>query len=424
MAAKEDGVFTDSNICFIDFGDETEIVERICGTTSSITFPVHTYAKTGTFAAKAGTKAKSESTTNTNEVTSPLSYIIYDVLTSSLDLSVSDTSPKIEDEDDGVEVKFRLTAENLTAPYTYEIDYGYDDDKNSVKKQTSETYDFDYTYYKEGSYNILATVIDANGTTKTASYTLKVTLADDAKDSDDDDEDEDEEDEEDDEEDCTNKKDDDGDSKIDYEDSEDCPIPSSQAITISGVYITKSKFDPNVNTPKIIYKLNRDAKVTIEILDSSEKTVVKLLDNVLQRSKNVSGLPMDQAVWFNGTVDNKEGSQTLANGTYTYKISAVNPTYETISATPKQGVVVIDTQDTAGDLEGTGTSIVKTTATTSTTSKSTTTPLSTTTSKTSNLAALTMQNTPPTSTSGTGPETLIYLIFPAISAFALTRKNK
>jgi hypothetical protein len=125
-------------------------------------------------------------------------------------------------------------------------------------------------------------------------------------------------------------------------------------------------------------------------------------------------------------VDNKIGSQSLADGPYTYKITAANPSYETITAV-REGPVVIDSMDTAtGDWEqGTGTTTGTTTTATGTTTTTSTTrsPLSTTTSTSANLAALTMQNAPPTSTAGTGPEMLIYLVLPAISALVLTRKK-
>ena len=64
-----------------------------------------------------------------------------------------------------------------------------------------------------------------------------------------------------------------------------------------------------------------------------------------------------------------------------------------------------------------------TSGSTSAQTSSTRTALSTPTSQTSNLAALTMQNAPPGTTAGTGPEMLIYLLLPAVSAFALTRKK-
>jgi len=415
------GEASTTRTCTVDYGDNTTSQPLLCATATPVTF-THPYTTPGSYTVTARTN---------DSITNSISYTITTATTTTTTTTTTTATPKLvfsnldPDPDDDIEidedVEFKLKVENGTAEkYKYTVDWDDDEDDYEDSSTSSTSDSISHSYEEEGDYKIEACVLmtysDSTTETKCAEDVEYTVVEDSSTTTDDEDEDE---------EDCTNDKDDDGDGDTDYEDS-DCDIPASKAITLSGVQITKSKFNPDVNAAKIIYKLNRDAKVTVEILNTSKKTVVTLLDDVLQKAKNTSGTILSQSVWFNGTVDNKIGSQSLADGPYTYKITAANPSYETITAV-REGPVVIDSMDTAtGDWEqGTGTTTGTTTTATGTTTTTSTTrsPLSTTTSTSANLAALTMQNAPPTSTAGTGPEMLIYLVLPAISALVLTRKK-
>jgi len=428
LKATSKDVFGPSIICFIEYGDGKG-EEKLCGTGDTVTFTAHKYTESDTYTAKAGTRVKS-GVENIYEIESSLSYTVYSPVASVLLIEPDNLAPKIEDKDEGVKVKFTLTAKNLAGPYDYEIDYGDGEDDSSTD-QINDTQTFTHKYDEEGEYEVVAEITDSEKVRRKAIYELEIK----ADYNEDEDKDEDEDEEDDKETNCTNNKDDDGDGEKDYEDS-DCKIPESQKIVISDVRVSRSPFNPSVNASSILYKLNRDSLVTIEVFDSSKKRVATLLDGKLKQALTTTGAQANQAEWFYGKVNNDPVGQALPDGTYTYTITAVNPKYATIKDT-KSSTVIVNSKDgaIASDWEQTGATSTSGTGTTGSTSasqtsstrtaqtSSTKTALSTSTNQTSNLAALTMQNNPPGTTAGTGPEMLIYLLLPAVSAFALTRKK-
>jgi len=439
LTATSPDVFKDL-MCFIDYGDG-ESKTQFCGETKTVQFPSHKYKKPGDYISKSWDEATSTAEDNIYETTSKLTYTVSYPTTPILLIESDNLSPKIEDKDKGVTISFKLTANNLTGPYKYEIEYGDDEEDSSLPDQESNTQTFTHKYDEEGIYTVKATVTNAERTTKTATYKLEIEAdyeeevieeEDEEEEEEDDDDDDDDDDDNDKETNCTNDKDDDRDGKKDYEDS-DCKTPESQKIVISDARISRSPFNPSVNSSSILYKLNRDALVTIEIFDSSKKKVATILDGKLKPALTTTGIQANQAEYFYGKVNNDPKGQALPDGTYTYAITAANPKYATIKDT-ESNTVIIDSKDSfmASDWEQTGATSTSsgttsgntgTSGSTSAQTSSTRTALSTPTSQTSNLAALTMQNAPPGTTAGTGPEMLIYLLLPAVSAFALTRKK-
>lgn len=207
---------------------------------------------------------------------------------------------------------------------------------------------------------------------------------------------------------CNNGKDDDGDGKIDYEDTKDCKVPSGAKVDVYEDGVSKPKFNPEVNSVKVYYKLDHDADVVVEILDSKGKTVVELLD---EKQDKKSGL---YSVWWEGTKDNKSNGQKVPDGTYTYKITATHPDYPTVQDS-EEGPVTVDSNFFEGtgdfeDLNGGGVQPEQGT-------------LVTTQTPTQIVAAQTLQNATTGTTAGTGPGVLIYFLFPAVALAYQRIKN-
>jgi len=199
---------------------------------------------------------------------------------------------------------------------------------------------------------------------------------------------------------CDNEVDDDGDGKTDYDDSE-CDIPDDADIDVYDDGASRTKFNPEINSVKLFYKLSEDGHVTVEIIDSDDEVVVELLDEDQEKKDGVS----HHTLWWNGTKTNKNSGQIVPDGTYTYKITATHADYPTLEDTEEgpltitsdyvDGVGDFENPDGGGDVQpgggGTGGDTPD-----------------------QDDATIAMQNAQGGTTAGTGPGVLIYFLFPFI----------
>jgi flagellar hook assembly protein FlgD len=355
--------------------------------------------------------------------------------------SVDPTSPG----EVGKGITFALAVDGSDGPYSYEIEYGDDkDDKKTVGetgKTVTKKVEFKHVYEKAGTYDVSATVITGTGSRlqvakASTTYTVKkAEVKEDVKTTV--------------QAECNDGIDNDEDGNIDFpndtgcantedvtENSEGDPDPDvvvpdvvvpdapdpdpdvipepegpppGTSVNVYGDGASRAKFNPEIQSLKIYYKLEKDADVTIEIVDSKGDTVLTILDE-FQESKSTS-----YETWWEGTKNNKATGQKVPDGSYTYKITATHPDYPEIKDI-EEGPVSVDSEffqgpGSGGDFEGFGTGTVVQPGAGIGTGPGT---LVTGVSPAQSAATQTLQNTTTGTTAGTGPGVLVYFLFPVL----------
>ncbi|MFA4891672.1 MAG: FlgD immunoglobulin-like domain containing protein, partial [Candidatus Gracilibacteria bacterium] len=216
---------------------------------------------------------------------------------------------------------------------------------------------------------------------------------------------------------CNDGLDNDKDDDIDYPNDDGCEaldddtedsdfnIPKGVDIKISKVSVSKTKFNPEIHEVYFVYTISGDANVKIEILDKDGKVVATAEEEKAQKKGQ-------HVAWWNGTIDNKFAGQKIADGTYTYKITATHPEYSEVKDT-KEGSITADS--TAGNGEGDfedpdGGGAKPGDGTGNGDGTLDKTPGG---AKTDD-ATQTLQNSTTGQTAGTGPGILLYLLIPAL----------
>lgn len=191
-------------------------------------------------------------------------------------------------------------------------------------------------------------------------------------------------------------------------DSEWIPIPTAQSsnIKISKASVFPIGFNPLLAETKITYRISAKAKMEIKIIDGSGVKVRGLMtDETIDAGEH--------NITWDGAGD--EGD-VVSPGEYSFKITAKNPVSGEI-ADVKSGTINVVYYQAARDFEnpaGSGN------ATTSPQSPATVQPLQP--SRLEADATMALQNATSGTTAPTGPETLIYLVFPVLGYF-LGRKK-
>ncbi|PIZ75890.1 hypothetical protein COY05_02865 [Candidatus Peregrinibacteria bacterium CG_4_10_14_0_2_um_filter_38_24] len=181
--------------------------------------------------------------------------------------------------------------------------------------------------------------------------------------------------------------------------------------------ISSKTFNPLVNSTKFIIETSADAKVDIKIYDKANKLVVSPISN-----KDVNG-NKEYTVYWEG---NDDAKKTLPAGTYSYKIIAKDPTTKK-DADTKTGEVILKYGSTAKDFENingktSGSNSVNPADTTKSVTDQSASAKNAQ-SSSNDQATVALQNSKEGKTAGTGPETIIYLIFP-ILGYTMRRKFK
>jgi hypothetical protein len=210
-----------------------------------------------------------------------------------------------------------------------------------------------------------------------------------------------EDDEEDEKKQCDDDEDNDNDGKKDYPADPGCSSKSDNseidspkgAVEISDAEVFPVGFNPNMSETKISYKLSGDGVVELVILDEAGVKVATLVDN-----EEVEGDLLFTIPWDGKGNDDK----IVKPGTYFFKLT-VKASEDAAASDTKTGEInVIYTED----FEGVG--------------------VAGNPSGSSSGAVSVMHNTTSGETSGTGPETAIYLILPLVgfigARFAHKRK--
>lgn len=181
-------------------------------------------------------------------------------------------------------------------------------------------------------------------------------------------------------------------------------------ITLTKSSLSATTFNPLVNSLTFTIKTSADAKVDIKIYDKDGNIVASPANN-----KDVTGNKEYEVVWEGDNTAQK----TLAAGAYSYKIFAKDPTTKEITDTKTGDITLKYGTDATKDFEAlNGKTSGSTSATTTQTTQAVPKPSS------SNAQAITaQQNATSGTTAGTGPETIIYLIFP-ILGYTVSRKFK
>ncbi|MFA5948292.1 MAG: hypothetical protein WC806_04995, partial [Candidatus Gracilibacteria bacterium] len=205
---------------------------------------------------------------------------------------------------------------------------------------------------------------------------------------------------------CSNNIDDDGDGKKDYPTDPGCANgldnnetdpavdDESDEIEIVSASVYPKGMNPLVNEAKITYELSAAATVELKIIDSSGRTVVKLVDN-----EEVDG-DQEYFVWWNGTDSTAEGGKIVLPGKYFFKLTVKTSDGKVADVADGSINIIYATDFENPPLTGPG-------------GPATTDPLN----------VLSLHNNPPATTSGTGPEMFVYLGFPVIGYF-VSRKKK
>lgn len=192
---------------------------------------------------------------------------------------------------------------------------------------------------------------------------------------------------------CDDGKDNDNDGKKDYPSDPGCSSKSDNsetdtpqgAIKILDVDVFPIGFNPSMAKTDISYKLSATGIVELTILNEAGVEVVKLIDN-----EEIDGNQLYTTSW-DGTDDPEGDGEIVEPGKYFFKITVKAAESSSISDTKTGEVNVIYTLD----FEGVGASNV---------------------SGNAGIVSA-MHNAPPKETSGTGPETVIYLLLPILGYF-------
>lgn len=188
---------------------------------------------------------------------------------------------------------------------------------------------------------------------------------------------------------------------LDFEDpEEDEEEDSDSDAKLKDVDAFPKGFNPQLNATKISYSVTGIGKVDIKIHNLKGDIVATLANNQSVEKD-------DYDIWWDGTDNNKSG-KLLEPGTYTYKITLKDSKDD-------------DVLDTAsGSLNLIYAKVASETAATPDNGTVKATNLKTTTSNSQ--AVVSLQNATSGKTAGTGPGTLIYLLFPAAGYIISRRK--
>jgi len=187
-------------------------------------------------------------------------------------------------------------------------------------------------------------------------------------------------------------------------------------ITLTKATLSATTINPLVNSLTFTIKTSADAKVDIKIYDKDGNIVASPANN-----KDVTGNKEYEVVW-DGDNDAKK---TLDAGAYSYKIFAKDPLTKEITDT-KTGDITLK-YGTTTDFESLN---GKTSGSNSATPSQTTQSVTTQSIQSKNAqssqngqATMSLQNATSGKTAGTGPDTIIYLIFP-ILGYTVGKKFK
>ncbi len=108
-----------------------------------------------------------------------------------------------------------------------------------------------------------------------------------------------------------------GDVTIDY----DSVTPTNGTPVITSHYVTKSPFNPDDESTTIVFKVDREAKVKVEILDTSVFTTSTSADVVVKLLDTTKDCTDECRVSWDGYDSDDD---QVADDTYTYRITATN----------------------------------------------------------------------------------------------------
>ncbi|MFA6305556.1 MAG: FlgD immunoglobulin-like domain containing protein [Candidatus Gracilibacteria bacterium] len=193
-------------------------------------------------------------------------------------------------------------------------------------------------------------------------------------------------------------------------------------LTLTKALLSSKEFNPLVDNAKFTIKTSADAKVDIKIYDKDGNIVASPANN-----KDVSG-DKEYDIFWEGE---NEAKTTLPSGAYTYKILAKDALTKETKDTKtgdvglKYGSEIIvtkpkDFEDINGKTSGSNSAVPSQPTQSVTTQVIEATAVQST---QNGKATLALQNATDGKTAGTGPETIIYLIFP-ILGYTVSRKFK
>jgi len=168
------------------------------------------------------------------------------------------------------------------------------------------------------------------------------------------------------------------------DDDDDDDDDDEDGLEISKINVDPKTFNPMLSNVTIKYKVSEDALVELKIEDESNALILKLVDD-----EEIDGNEEQTEKW-NGTNKLDSSGTAVEAGKYFYKLLAKDPTSKDIKDT-KTGEITVVYSDMplpppgGGDNGGTGNE---------------------------GQDSFSAHNNPPKKTSGTGPEALIYMVFP------------
>ena len=180
--------------------------------------------------------------------------------------------------------------------------------------------------------------------------------------------------------------------------------------------ITDDKADPVGFNPdqdqetEISFTTNCSLKIKLSILDSEDKEVLVLVDNVEKSADTY------KHTW-NGTTNNSDGGTFVANGTYKYEIIAsdIDSGTEVDKAESDINVIIATEEETEEENSSDSDSNTEDSSSNNSSDDS---------SSSDDDATLALQNTQEGITSETGPGILIYGLFPVIGAVYGHKRRK
>jgi hypothetical protein len=196
---------------------------------------------------------------------------------------------------------------------------------------------------------------------------------------------------------CNDNKDNDNDGKKDYPADPGCSSktdnsetdPTSGTVKITEAKVFPVGFNPLMTYTVISYKLSLTGVVELEILDESGVKVITLVNN-----EETNANELYEVSWHGKSGTNEVGP-IVAPGKYFFKIKAKTSSQSVASDTKTGEINVIYGTDFEDELDSGDQG-----------------------------SFLSINNNPPNQSSGTGPETAIYLVFPVIGYFATRYLNR
>ena len=207
---------------------------------------------------------------------------------------------------------------------------------------------------------------------------------------------------------------------IEEEKSEDPPeeeeeevVQPTGNIKIKSADIWPKGFNPSLVLTKISFETTGTALIEVEITSSTGQKVVTLIDDEEAEADKYE-------IYWDGTDDPDESKgKVVPQGTYTWKVTAKDPTTKSIKDS-ESGTVNVVYNPGGADFES-STGAGNSSSITSTSATSTSTQSAQNTQNT--LAMLSLQGATSGETAGTGPEMLVYLFLPA-AGLLLRRKKR